>query len=76
MGCLVSVSLIKKTEKEWEKACVIFRVHEKELGGGIMLDIGHYSVHLATLVFGAEKPEKVPSTFQQLFKRLTGEIEI
>jgi predicted dehydrogenase len=48
----------------------MFRVHEKELGGGIMLDIGHYSVHLATLVFGAEKPEKVPSTFQQLLKEL------
>jgi hypothetical protein len=35
------------------------RVQEKELGGGVLLDIGLYSLHLATLVFGMEKPVKV-----------------
>jgi hypothetical protein len=34
-------------------------VQEKELGGGVLLDIGLYSLHLATLVFGMEKPVKV-----------------
>jgi hypothetical protein len=37
----------------------MLRVQEKELGGGVLLDIGLYSLHLATLVFGMEKPVKV-----------------
>jgi len=35
------------------------RVMNKELGGGVMLDIGCYAVQLANLVFNMEKPEKI-----------------
>ena len=35
------------------------RVLEMEQGGGIMKDIGVYTVQLACLVFNNEKPEKI-----------------
>lgn len=35
------------------------RLHQKDLGGGTVLDLGIYCVQLASLVFGGERPEKV-----------------
>ena len=35
------------------------RAFEMELGGGIVKDIGIYTIQLACLVFNNEKPEKI-----------------
>ena len=35
------------------------RVINKEMGGGVALDIGCYAVQLANLVFNMERPEKI-----------------
>jgi len=38
------------------------RINQKELGGGVTLDIGIYTIQLACLVFDHEKPIKITAT--------------
>nr|XP_033816667.1 trans-1,2-dihydrobenzene-1,2-diol dehydrogenase isoform X2 [Geotrypetes seraphini] len=38
------------------------RLVEKELGGGVLLDIGCYCIQFACMVFGGEKPESITAT--------------
>ncbi len=38
------------------------RVHDKNLGGSVLLDIGIYTLTFADIVFNGEKPEKIVAT--------------
>jgi dihydrodiol dehydrogenase / D-xylose 1-dehydrogenase (NADP) len=51
-----SIGEVKQLIATFGEKIPVGRMHQKELGGGTVLDLGIYTIQLAQLVFGGEEP--------------------